>query len=193
MLKILLSYAVLLGFMFVSTLASHGQTARGADEVEELIALSNEWMLALERKDRNRLEQILHPDFSILGIGDDRAPTDRERWLQNGLEVMDWSDFRYDHFDVAVFGDVAVVRSTLDFTVRRRTGLIRKVATASPLVDVWVRRDGEWQIIRRYAAPWTARRWADRGVGFLAGAALLFIWLVARRFLRRRKAAGAKS
>ncbi len=71
----------------------------------------------------------------------------------NDLENSDWRDFRYDNISVTRLGDVAVVRSTLDFTAERRSRFIRNISTTAPLVDVWVRQDGRWLVIRRYVAP----------------------------------------
>jgi ketosteroid isomerase-like protein len=182
---------VLIGFILILPFSSHAQADNSAD-AEELIALSNEWMQALQRKDKNRLEQILHKDFFILGMVDDDSPTDRENWLRNGIDNSDWYDFRYDNMHVTSLGDVAVVRSTLDFTAERRSGFIRKVSTTAPLIDVWVRQDGRWQVIRRYAAPWAVKRWADRAVGFLVGAvaAVILAWLWRMRPRRQAAAVG---
>jgi len=185
---VLFALVVLAGILLSLSMLTHAQSDNPTDN-DELVALSQEWMQALERKDRNRLEQILHKDFLILGIEDADAPTDREQWLRNGLEDSDWLAFRYDNMHATRLGDVAIVRSTLDFTAERRSGLIRKVSTTAPLVDVWVRHDGRWQVVRRYVAPWTARRWADRGLGFLIGLVVLVVisslW---RRRPRRTKA-----
>jgi hypothetical protein len=50
-------------------------------------------MQALERKDKTRLEQIIHKDFFILGMVNDDTPTNREQWLKNGTEDSDWLAF----------------------------------------------------------------------------------------------------
>jgi ketosteroid isomerase-like protein len=119
----LILHIALAGFLFLP-FSAHAQTENSAD-AEELVALSNEWMQALERKDKNRLEQIIHKDFFILGMVDDDSPTNREQWLKNGIEDSDWLDFRYDNMHVTTLGDTAVVRSTLDFTAERRSGFFR--------------------------------------------------------------------
>jgi len=184
--KMLIVYVVLVGFILILPFSSHAQADNSAD-AEELIALSNEWMQALERKDRNRLEQIIHKDFFILGMVDDDSPTNREQWLKNGIEDSNWLGFHYDNMNVTTLGNTAVVRSTLDFTAERRSGFMRKVSTTAPLIDVWVRQDGRWQVIRRYPAPWTVKRWFDRAVGFLAGmvAMVILTWLWRMRPRRR--------
>ena len=184
--KMLILYVVLIGFILTLPFSSHAQADNSAD-IEQLTALSNEWMEALQRKDKNRLEQIIHKDFFILGIVDDDSPTNRETWLRNGIEDSDWYDFRYDNINVTTLGDTAIVRSTLDFTAERRSGIIRKVSTTAPLIDVWVKQDGRWQVIRRYPAPWTVKRWADRAIGFLVGivAMVILMWLWRMRPRRR--------
>jgi ketosteroid isomerase-like protein len=186
MMKILFFYVVLVGFILILPSFLRAYENNSAD-VEKLIALSNEWMQALERKDKNRLEQIIHQDFFILGMVNNDTPTNREQWLKNGVEDSDWFDFRYDNVNVSVLGDTAVVRSTLDFSARRRSGFIRRVSTTAPLIYVWVKQDDRWQVIRRYPAPWTVRRWLDRGIGFLVGMVSLGILICLWRMLSHRK------
>jgi ketosteroid isomerase-like protein len=173
-------------FLLFLPLSAHAQN-ENQTAVDEITRLSNEWMHALQEKDRNRLEQIIHQDFLIMGMADAKPPVNREQWLVNGLDNSDWRDFQYHNIAVSVLGDTAVVRSVLDFNVERRSGLVRKVSTSSPLVDVWVRQDGRWQVIRRYAAPWTVTRWIDRAIGVVAGAAAILILSWLWRWFRRRR------
>ena len=107
--KTLILCIILTGFVLLLPDSSFAQTDNSA-EVGEITALSNEWMQALERKDRARLEQIVHKDFFILGMVNDDTPTNREQWLKNGIEDSDWLDFRYDNINVSVLGDTAIVR-----------------------------------------------------------------------------------
>ena len=67
--KRLIFYTALTGFFLILPSLAQAQAENSAD-VEELTALSNEWMQALQRKDKNRLEQILHKDFFILRMVD---------------------------------------------------------------------------------------------------------------------------
>ena len=74
-----------------------------------LIRLSNEWMAAIERKDRASLERIVASEFTLRMLGDaqDRI-VHRDEWLANAIG-MDWSEFSYENLEAGVNGDQAIV------------------------------------------------------------------------------------
>ena len=57
-------------------------------------------------------------------------------------------DFAYEEIDVEVYGDTAVLSSRY-----RQTAELdgRDLSGSFLLTDVWVRRDGRWQAVRRHA------------------------------------------
>lgn len=167
-----------------------GMRAAESDDRKELLRLSNEWMDAVERKDRVALEAILAHDFQLSSIGDAADGVKRPEWIQNALR-MDWQNRGYSNVRIEVHGDVAVV--TADYAFQVDPGEWRPAVTAaSPVVDVWTRRNGRWQVQRRYLGGSTIERWVHRAVGFLAATALFATLMILRR-LRRRRAAPASS
>ena len=168
-------------------LASMASPAAASGDAEIVRRLTIEWMQAVERKDRRALDRILAPDFTL------RAPempetdaVDRATWLGNAV-ARDWSDFRYDHIRVDVAGDRALATSLLQFRVSPMP-----FALDSGIVDLWVKRDGRWQVQTRWlGASRTSRRLSFVGgllTGLLAsGLVALLLWWRKRR---RRAAAG---
>ena len=57
-------------------------------------------------------------------------------------------DFGYEEIDPEVYGDTAVVVSRYSQTATLDG---RDVSARLHVTDVWIRRDGRWQIVRRHA------------------------------------------
>ena len=110
---------------------------------QELVALEREWMDAVRRKDTETLERIVGTDYVYAASGQGRWS--RQRWMET-VRIYDIDRFEFADVDVRPYGDVAVVLSDYrqDATVagERRSGDFL-------LTDVWVRRDGRWQVVAR--------------------------------------------
>lgn len=176
-----LALAVLL---FVAGTTAGAQN--GADDRETLKRLSVEWMEAVARKDRPALERLLAPDFQLLSIGDLQG-VNRSEWLANALR-MDWENRGYSNVQVDINDDIGIVTSNYAFEVDPGEWK-PSIAAASPVVDVWVRRGGRWQVQRRHLGGSTITRWLDRALGFVFAAAVFGIFVLLRRLVRSRRAA----
>jgi Domain of unknown function (DUF4440) len=113
----------------------------------ELIELSQEWMRAAQAHDYERLDGILAREFTDIGVAGDLG---REEWLEhvNGSYAID--EFTYEEIDVEVYGDTAVLSSRYRQTARLGG---RDLSGSFLVTDVWVRRDGRWQVVRRHTTP----------------------------------------
>ncbi len=126
------------------------------EDEQTLIDLQNEWMEAWQRQDRERLGEILAPEFTLTSARSDRL-VDRSGWLALLDQVRNES-FEYSDFVVNVFGDAAVVKSRL-----------AQVATVGGvpwnasfmLTDVWIRRDGRWQVVTRHSSSPPSQAFTD--------------------------------
>lgn len=174
---------LVLTVMWMSVAApAHAQSVR-ADQ-DTLRRLSVEWMDAVARKDRATLERLLAPDFELLSVGDLRGGVKRAQWLENAMR-MDWQNRGYSNVRVEMNGDVGIVTSNYAFRVDPG-GWKPAVTAASPVVDVWVRREGRWQIQRRHLGGSTLTRWIDRVLGVAVAAALFLGVKLLSGLLRRR-------
>ncbi len=120
-------------------------------EESELIRLSQEWMdVALFHKDEKRLHEIMSPDFTLQIWDASRAPQPFEGWLDTLKHHLDRIQFEYSGLNARVFGDVAVVYSrfwwsgTMDGKPFTDSGF---------MADVWVKKQGRWQVLARRSAP----------------------------------------
>ena len=127
-----------------------------SDDERVLIELQNEWMAAWQRLDYGRLEDILAPEFTLTSARTDQL-VDRAEWLRL-LHTTRGASFEYSDFHIQVFDDAAVVKSRLS-----------QVATVGGkpwnatfmLTDVWIRRDGNWQVVARHSSAPPAKAFTE--------------------------------
>lgn len=110
---------------------------------QEFSRLYNEWMDAVRRRALTSLDRMLADEYVYTASGQGRV--DRQGWLRM-VSVYDLQTFEFPRLDVRLYGDVALVlcdyrqTGTVDGNVRSGNFLI---------TDIWVRRDGRWQVAAR--------------------------------------------
>jgi len=111
----------------------------------ELVDLSRLLVRAVQEHDLARLEALLAREFSLLGAA---GELDRAGLIDAAAGSYVIDDFVYEEIDPEVYGDTALVLSRYEQTARLDG---RDVSARMHVTDVWVRRDGRWQIVRRHA------------------------------------------
>jgi len=122
---------------------------------QRLIELQVAWMDAWQREDRQALEAILAPEFTLTSARTDQL-VDREGWL-GMLDRVRNESFQYSDFRIDVFGDAAVVRSRL---TQVATVDDQRWDATFMLTDVWIRRDDRWQVVARHSSSPPAKSFA---------------------------------
>jgi hypothetical protein len=111
----------------------------------ELVELSHELVRAVQRHDRERLEQLLGAEFTLLGAA---GELDRGAFLEAASGPYEIDEFAYEEIDPEIYGNTALLVSRY----RQLASLgSRNLSHAMHVTDVWVRRDGRWQLVRRHA------------------------------------------
>lgn len=112
---------------------------------QELVGLSHELVRAVQEHDRKRLDELLGAEFSLQGAA---GELDRDAFLEAASGPYEIADYAYDEIDPEVYGNTAVLVSRY----RQRASLAgRDLTHELRVTDVWVRRHGRWQIVRRHA------------------------------------------
>jgi len=122
-------------------------TAAAAIAAEELVELSHELVRAVQAHDRARLEELLADEFTLDGAA---GTLDRSELLEAAGGPYEIEEFSYDEIDPEVYGNTAVVVSRYS---QQASLAGRDVSRRMRVTDVWLRRDGRWQIVRRHATP----------------------------------------
>ncbi|HUR96667.1 MAG TPA: nuclear transport factor 2 family protein [Pyrinomonadaceae bacterium] len=186
---------VILGQIFLlSAFVTHAQEAPLAqnDGVEQrnLIDLSVQLMGAVERKDGATLERLVAEDFFVTSPGD-LATVPRADWIANSVS-MNWENPEFRNFRVNVYGDTAIVTSVMHFKVSGGKAPF-PIITDTQLIDVWKRRNGQWQIAARHLGAYSIGGYLRLAAGFIVGLVFsLLIWILVRmrrRFATRKNAA----
>jgi Domain of unknown function (DUF4440) len=117
----------------------------------ELTKVEQNFGETILRKDAQRLEQIVAPEFTlrISDYPDDSLP--RAMWLQTALHELNAEGFEHHHDAARKLADDLAVVSLL-FTAGKATMKGQDATGSSYLVDLWKKRGGMWQIIARYGS-----------------------------------------
>lgn len=136
----------------VLVLTAAGCADQQSPPTTDFAALEQRWMDALAEKRATELEQLLASDFTIVGAGSTPGDFvgDREAWLANAKRFP-WPRHEVRNVTSRVLGSVAVVHAILQAeyppqSITREGGKVAFLVT-----DVWVWRDGRWQVTNRHS------------------------------------------
>ena len=113
-------------------------------------SLEHQWRDALCAKDENRLRALIHPDFILIGTRS-TGPfvLNRDEWLE-AIKRRELISIELDIRDALVFEDMMIGTIDARWRVKYLGGEIEDCVL---LTDVWVREDGQWQVVRRHSSP----------------------------------------
>lgn len=137
--------------LFAITSQPTPQQTKG--ETEDFARLERQWMNALAAKDEATLERIVASEFSIIGAGSqpDDLVGNRASWMRLAMSrpfpKHDVSDVR-----VTRAGDVAVVQLVLTAEYPPKSLTAEGGRLQFLTTDVWVQRDGRWQVLTRHSS-----------------------------------------
>ena len=143
-----------------AALGGCGAAARNVDQADlaqpdvaadraAIESLEADWTRAFLAKDYARIEQLVAPEFRLVGWGEGALRTTlRPAWMAN-VRMFDFKVYETKLLDVVVVDDTAVASVSGNWTV----GIGDKVMPNDKFLvtDTWVRRGGRWQIILRNA------------------------------------------
>jgi hypothetical protein len=109
------------------------------------VQLAHELAASVQRHDRARLDELLAEEFTLQGVAGQMS---RDEFLEAASGSYEIDDFTYDEIDPELYGNTAVLVSRYR-QVARLEG--RDLSHELHVTDVWVRREGRWQIVRRHA------------------------------------------
>jgi hypothetical protein len=119
----------------------------GRTTEDELVALEHEWAQAIVDNDMDELERIVAREYTLAAnnFPGGRTRLGRQEWMDT-VPVYEVNSYEFANVVVHTYEDAAVVLADLELgaTVRGedRSG-------AFTVTDVWVKRDGRWQVVAR--------------------------------------------
>lgn len=117
--------------------------------VQEFLDLENAWAAAWQKPDVEALKRILADDFTLTSSRSAGELMDKAAYIDAAVNRVKGSGYSFDRIKVRLYGDTAVVNAWF-----------RQQATYDGqdwsgdflLTDVWVKRDGRWQVVSRHAS-----------------------------------------
>jgi hypothetical protein len=111
----------------------------------ELVELSHDLARAVSEHDLAELETLLAREFTLQGAA---GQLDRDAFLAAAAGPYEIDEFSYEEIDPEVYGNTAVLVSRYRQVASLED---RDLSGDMNVTDVWTRRDGRWQIVRRHA------------------------------------------
>jgi uncharacterized protein (TIGR02246 family) len=148
--------AVLLVSAYLGLAFAQTQTppAKGPSAVEAVRQIEHEWVDAVKAGDTEKVSQILADDW--IGVGYDGSKETKQNHLadmKSGKAKLE--SFEFGPMDVKVLGSVAVVQGS---NTEKSTTADGKDSTGKyAWMDVFVKRDGKWVIVRSQSTESTIR------------------------------------
>jgi ketosteroid isomerase-like protein len=115
---------------------------------EEISRLEQEWMEAHQRRDADRLEELVADGFRFTAIHLAPEPMTREQWMGAALGGYLITSFSFESMEVDVFGDTAVVHSRFSQIASYTVDL----SNVFRVTDVWSHEAGRWQVVARHSS-----------------------------------------
>jgi ketosteroid isomerase-like protein len=128
-------------------------TTTRAPEENEILEAEQNWVDVIKRNDRDAAALVLADEFRLTGPQLERLSTGRaatkDLWLST-LPMIETRAFEFNEVQITVYGSVAVffVRASLDWSIQGR-----KLPSNYMLTDLWVNREGRWQVVTRVSEP----------------------------------------
>jgi ketosteroid isomerase-like protein len=124
------------------------RVTREASE-KALVALERKWMGALQLRDASALSQLVSDDFTLVSPRLVVAAGERDKYFQHAMRDLSLTSYEFEGVTVRLYGRTAVV-----------SGRLRQSASlggedwggAYLFTDVWVSRDGTWQVVSRHTS-----------------------------------------
>jgi ketosteroid isomerase-like protein len=121
--------------------------AQPDDIAREIEQLANEWMNAIGERDAEKLERFLAAEFRLAsGAG---MFVERADWLHSALHLIEGGTFAYSDVQVRRYGDIAIMQS---HWTQRVTRAGAPWNGSGLMTDVWIHRDGRWQVLARHSS-----------------------------------------
>ncbi|HVM23164.1 MAG TPA: nuclear transport factor 2 family protein [Sphingomicrobium sp.] len=113
-------------------------------------ALEQRWRDALCSKDMERLRELVHPEFVLIGTRS-TGPflMKRDEWL-DAVQRREVETIEIEVHDATAVGDTMIGTIYARWQLKY---LGRMIEDCVVLTDVWVRQGDDWQVIRRHSTP----------------------------------------
>ena len=120
-----------------------------------LLALERKWMESLQQRDASVLSQLISDDFTLVSPRLVVAAGNRDRYFQHAMRELNLTSYDFEGVSVRLYGRTAVVSGRL----KQSASIAGEDWGGNYLfTDVWVSRDGSWQVVSRHLSQLPEKR-----------------------------------
>ena len=130
-------------------IALSGCAAQSLSDAEQILKLEQDWVRALEAKDRQALDQIVAQDFAFIEP-DGTLKTRNEYLTDRSSDLADIESFEISEVKTRVYGTSALVSGVAHITERRQGNRYR---FSLRWKELWLKNTGRWQVVASQATP----------------------------------------
>ena len=116
--------------------AEGGRIMTGANDLETLTKLNDDYIQSVQRSDIRRFDEILADDF-LCSMADGTL-LDRKAFLEQTAKPVTISNLQAHDVNVRLMGDFAIIHARTSYT------LAGGAVSGGRYTDVWARRNGRW-------------------------------------------------
>lgn len=114
----------------------------------ELEQFENDWMQAVQDRDRATLERLVANGFRFTAIHLHPDPIPRDSWMEAAMTGYTIVSFHFMSTEIDLFGETAVVHARYSQVAHFNNVDLSNVFR---LTDVWSRLDDRWQVVARHS------------------------------------------
>ena len=117
---------------------------------QQFFDLETNWMNAWKNKDEATARKIISDDFALTSGLTTGELVYKETWIDHAMHGFDCQSFGFDSIKVRTYGNTAV----LNVWYHQVATINGKDWSGNALLtDVWVKKNGEWQVVARATTP----------------------------------------
>ena len=107
----------------------------------------NDWMQAMMKRDRPRLEELLAPEFTVTGMKYiDSAAVTRNMWMYNTLHDLKIDSIHFIKAKATTIDDIGIVKAHFYWSGSYDED---RFSDSTSFVDTWIKRYSGWQVVSR--------------------------------------------
>jgi ketosteroid isomerase-like protein len=119
------------------------------DDRAALAQLQHDWMEAVQKRNMDRLEEIVGAGFRFTAVHLNPEPMTRAHWMAAAREGYTILSFAYEHMDIDVFGDTGIVHARYSQVASYEHTPLSNVFR---LTDIWHREADGWKVVARHSS-----------------------------------------
>ena len=132
---------------FAIYLIGCGENKNEKPLINDLIQLENDWMQAMMKRDRPRLEELLAPEFTVTGMKYiDSAAVSRNMWLYNTLHDLKIDSVHFIKAKATTIDNIGIVKAHFYWGGSYDEN---RFSDSTSFVDTWIKRYSGWQVVSR--------------------------------------------